>query len=66
MLENLVSIPIWDCKEYLLIIRTLSFWLALFLFKFSRFIIFTFRNTVPFAKLCYAFEEKNFSATIIL
>ena len=30
---------------------------------FFRFIIFTFRNyfsCLPFAKLCYAFEEKNF------
>ena len=30
---------------------------------FSRFIIFTFRNyllTLPFAKLCYLFEEKCF------
>ena len=34
---------------------------------FSRFIIFTFRNYLPFAKLCYAFEEKLFfSITLIL
>ena len=35
---------------------------------FSRFISFTFRHfTLPFANLCYAFEEKLFfSATIIL
>ena len=41
--------------------------LALFLFIFfSRFIIFM-EITLLFAKLCYAFEEKNsFSATIIL
>ena len=26
---------------------------------FSRFIIFTFRNTLRFAKLCYALEEEK-------
>ena len=44
--------------------------LALSLFNFSRFIIFTFRIFLPwfaFAKLCYALEEKLcFTATIIL
>ena len=43
---------------------------ALFLSNFFK--VFTFLSflhleiTLPFEKLCYAFEEKNFSATIIL
>ena len=42
--------------------------LELFLFNIlSRFIIFTFRITLPFAKLRYVFGKKKFfSATIIL
>ena len=34
--------------------------------NFSRFIILHLEITLPFAKLCYSFEEKYFSATIIL
>ena len=38
-----------------------------FYLVFLMFIIFTLEITLPFAKLCYAFEEKLFfSATIIL
>ena len=42
--------------------------LALFIFNFFQALSFLhLETTLPFAKLCYAFEEKSFSsATIIL
>ena len=41
--------------------------LALFLFNFFQALSFLHLEiTLPFAKLCYAFEEKSFSSTIII